>query len=130
MDQSQSAATSNVGKSLLNISFDPFDDLKRNVFGVLELAGNKPDLTRDIEIYFRLRDEIPTNGITFRTNRTSGMIRPLRRSRPMRALSIDTAPAPSQGRHEAVADHPVAADKTFGFALSASLSRAFPCSAG
>ena len=37
--------------------FDPFEDLKRNVFGVLELAGNKPDLTRDIEIYFLLRDE-------------------------------------------------------------------------
>jgi hypothetical protein len=27
-----------------------------------------------------------------------------------------------------VADHPDAADKTYGFALSASLSRAFPCS--
>ena len=29
-----------------------------------------------------------------------------------------------------VADHPDAADKTYGFALSASLSRAFPCSPG
>ena len=27
-----------------------------------------------------------------------------------------------------VADHPEAADRTYGFALSASLSRAFPCS--
>lgn len=38
-------------------AFDPATDLKRNVFGVLELAGNKPALARDIDRYFRARDE-------------------------------------------------------------------------
>jgi len=42
---------------IIKHEFDPFEDLKRNVFGVLELAGNKPDLTRDIDIYFLMRDE-------------------------------------------------------------------------
>jgi hypothetical protein len=37
--------------------FSPDDDLKRNVWGVLELAGNKPALRRDMEAYFRQRDE-------------------------------------------------------------------------
>jgi hypothetical protein len=37
--------------------FDPDEDLKRNVWGVLELAGNKPALARDIAAYFRGRDE-------------------------------------------------------------------------
>lgn len=38
-------------------AFDPDEDLKRNTWGVLELAGNKPDLTRAIDAYFRQRDE-------------------------------------------------------------------------
>jgi hypothetical protein len=37
--------------------FDPDEDLKRNTWGVLELAGNKPELKRDIDAYFRARDE-------------------------------------------------------------------------
>jgi hypothetical protein len=37
--------------------FDPDEDLKRNVWGVLELAGNKPALARDIDAYFRARCE-------------------------------------------------------------------------
>ena len=37
--------------------FDPDEDLKRNVWGVLELAGNKPALARDIDAYFRARSE-------------------------------------------------------------------------
>lgn len=37
--------------------FDPETDLRRNTWGVLELAGNKPALRRDIEAYFRQRDE-------------------------------------------------------------------------
>jgi hypothetical protein len=31
--------------------------LKRNTYGVLELAGNKPQLRHDIDCYFRARDE-------------------------------------------------------------------------
>ena len=38
-------------------SFNPTSDLKRNTHGVLELAGNKPKLSRDIDHYFRSRDE-------------------------------------------------------------------------
>ena len=38
-------------------SFNPTSDLKRNTHGVLELAGNKPKLSRDIDHYFRARDE-------------------------------------------------------------------------
>ena len=38
-------------------AFDPATDLKRNVWGVLELAGNKPELARDIDRYFRSRAE-------------------------------------------------------------------------
>jgi hypothetical protein len=37
--------------------FDPGTDLKRNTWGVLELAGNKPELRRDLDAYFRSRDE-------------------------------------------------------------------------
>jgi hypothetical protein len=37
--------------------FDPAEDLKRNVWGVLELAGNKPALARAIDAYFRARSE-------------------------------------------------------------------------
>ena len=36
--------------------FDPSADLKRNTYGVLELAGNKPQLRHDIDCYFRARD--------------------------------------------------------------------------
>ena len=42
---------------LVRHQFDPALDLKRNVSGVLELAGNKPGLRRDIEYYLRSRDE-------------------------------------------------------------------------
>jgi hypothetical protein len=37
--------------------FDPVEDLKRNVWGVLELAGNKPELRHDMDMYFRARNE-------------------------------------------------------------------------
>ena len=37
--------------------FDPSTDLKRNTWGVLELAGNKPQLSHDIDAYFRSRNE-------------------------------------------------------------------------
>jgi hypothetical protein len=40
--------------------FDPYNDLKRNSFGVLELAGNKPQLRRDMDAYFRSRNEDAT----------------------------------------------------------------------
>lgn len=45
---------------LVRHKFDPAEDLKRNVFGVLELAGNKPALRLDIDRYFRARDEDAT----------------------------------------------------------------------
>lgn len=37
--------------------FDPTTDLKRNVYGVWELAGNKPGLAHDLDAYFRSRNE-------------------------------------------------------------------------
>lgn len=37
--------------------FDPVADIKRNTHGVPELAGNKPELARDIDRYFRSRAE-------------------------------------------------------------------------
>ncbi|MFO1081855.1 MAG: hypothetical protein U1E23_14650 [Reyranellaceae bacterium] len=37
--------------------YDPVVDLKRNVFGVVELAGNKPGLRLDVHRYFHARDE-------------------------------------------------------------------------
>jgi hypothetical protein len=37
--------------------FDPDQDLKRNSWGVFELAGNKPELRHAIDAYFRARDE-------------------------------------------------------------------------
>ncbi len=37
--------------------FDPDTDLRRNTHGVLELLGNKPDLRRAVQTYFRQRDE-------------------------------------------------------------------------
>ncbi len=42
---------------LLENKFDPATDLKRNSFGVYELAGNKPQLTLDMDHYFRVRNE-------------------------------------------------------------------------
>lgn len=42
---------------LIRHKFDPIEDLTRNRYGVLELAGNKPDLAREIDGYFRSRDE-------------------------------------------------------------------------
>ena len=42
---------------LLSHDFDPVEDLKRNTSGLLELAGNKPAFHRDIERYFRRRNE-------------------------------------------------------------------------
>lgn len=38
-------------------NFNPETDLKRNLHGVMELAGNKPYLTRDIDIYHKSRNE-------------------------------------------------------------------------
>jgi hypothetical protein len=43
--------------SLIRNGFDPDTDLVRNTWGVLELAGNKPQLRLDIDRYFRARDE-------------------------------------------------------------------------
>ena len=40
--------------------FDPDTDLKRNSHGLIELAGNKPRLRRDIDAYFRQRNEDAT----------------------------------------------------------------------
>jgi hypothetical protein len=42
---------------LIKNDFDPATDLKRNTFGVMELAGNKPKLRHDIDRYFRSRRE-------------------------------------------------------------------------
>jgi len=42
---------------LVRNRFDPSADLKRNVWGVFELAGNKPELRHDIDAYFRRRNE-------------------------------------------------------------------------
>lgn len=38
-------------------NFDPLSDLKRNTYGVLEFAGNKPALERAFDRYLRSRDE-------------------------------------------------------------------------
>jgi hypothetical protein len=42
---------------LVKHKFDPAIDLKRNTYGVLELAGNKPGLAHALDHYFRERDE-------------------------------------------------------------------------
>jgi hypothetical protein len=47
-------------KILTKYGFDPDTDLIRNTDGVLELAGNKPGLRREIDTYFRMRDEDST----------------------------------------------------------------------
>jgi hypothetical protein len=41
---------------LIKNGFDPAWDIKRNRYGVLELAGNKPELRHEIDLYFRRRD--------------------------------------------------------------------------
>lgn len=41
----------------LDYGFDPATDLKRNTTGVLEFAGNKPDLERAFDNYLRAREE-------------------------------------------------------------------------
>ena len=38
-------------------AFDPANDLRRNTWGVLELARNKPAFARDVAAYFGSRDE-------------------------------------------------------------------------
>lgn len=42
---------------LIKNEFDPTTDLTRNTYGVVELAGNKPQLRHDIDLYLRSRDE-------------------------------------------------------------------------
>src|SRR5208337_189558 len=37
--------------------FDPWTDLKRNTYGVLEFSGNKPELEREFANYLRSREE-------------------------------------------------------------------------
>jgi hypothetical protein len=37
--------------------FDPTTDVKRNRWGVLDFAGNKPDLEREWDAYLRSRNE-------------------------------------------------------------------------
>jgi hypothetical protein len=44
-------------KIIVDNKFDPATDLKKNVWGVLELAGNKPKLTHEIDRYFHSRNE-------------------------------------------------------------------------
>ena len=41
----------------LRHGFDPHTDLKKNSHGVIEFAGNKPDLEREFDRYLRSRDE-------------------------------------------------------------------------
>jgi hypothetical protein len=42
---------------MIEHQFDPDNDIKRNSWGVLELGGNKPGLRRDLDAYFRVRNE-------------------------------------------------------------------------
>lgn len=42
---------------MTNNDFDPDIDLKKNVWGVVELTGNKPWLRHDLDVYFRQRNE-------------------------------------------------------------------------
>lgn len=42
---------------ILEHGFDPDIDLKLNSYGVYELTGNKPELTHDLDAYFRQRNE-------------------------------------------------------------------------
>ena len=45
---------------LNNFQFDPATDIYCNRWGITELAGNKPEMQRAIEAYFRHRDEDAT----------------------------------------------------------------------
>jgi hypothetical protein len=45
---------------LIDEEYDPVEDTKRNTWGVLELAGNKPRLQHRIDRYFRQRNEDST----------------------------------------------------------------------
>ena len=38
-------------------NYDPRYDIKKNTYGVIELAGNKPRLTHDLHLYFSQRNE-------------------------------------------------------------------------
>ena len=42
---------------LAKYAFDPVTDLKTNTYGVIELAGNKPEMDHEIDAYFRQRNE-------------------------------------------------------------------------
>lgn len=42
---------------LVKHGFSPVTDIKRNLHGVIELAGNKPAMEADFDRYFRKRDE-------------------------------------------------------------------------
>ena len=42
---------------LVKHKFDPSTDLKRNSYGVFELAGNKPEMRHDMDVYFAQRAE-------------------------------------------------------------------------
>jgi hypothetical protein len=42
---------------LIKHGFNPVTDIKRNLWGVPELAGNKPEMARDFDRYFRQRME-------------------------------------------------------------------------
>ena len=42
---------------LIDNEFNPLEDMKRNEYGVFDLCGNKPKLTRQIEGYFASRNE-------------------------------------------------------------------------
>jgi hypothetical protein len=44
-------------KMFVRHGFDPDTDLKRNSYGVLEWAGNKPELEREWDLYLRSRRE-------------------------------------------------------------------------
>ena len=44
-------------KILTDNDFDPDMDIKYNPYGVIELSGNKPELSRQIDQYFRARNE-------------------------------------------------------------------------
>jgi hypothetical protein len=42
---------------LIDHEFSPTTDLRRNAQGVVEFAGNKPELEIDVDRYYRQRDE-------------------------------------------------------------------------
>lgn len=42
---------------LIKHKFNPLTDIRKNMYGVIELAGNKPEMEMDFDRYFRQRDE-------------------------------------------------------------------------